>query len=100
MAPRPLPMGQKKKSAKYYALHPEKKAKKNATTHENNQKPERKRKMAESTKARREAVKRGTNVKGRDMAHTKNGIRPKSSSANRGSSTDSAGDRRTRGKKR
>ena len=34
---------------------------------------------------------------GKDVAHTKDGFRMKSPSANRGSKTDMAGDRRARG---
>lgn len=99
MAPRKKPISELGRSAKYYRSHPEARKKKNKTTHKNNQKPERKRKMAESTAARRKAVKKGVNVKGKDMAHTSSGIRVKSESANRGSKSDSAGDRRARGKK-
>ena len=37
---------------------------------------------------------------GKDVAHTKDGFRMKSPSANRGSKTDMAGDRRARGGKK
>lgn len=84
MAP-PKKSGKLTGSTKWYREHPEGRKKKAATTHENNQKPERKRKMAESTKARKEAIKRGVNVKGKDMAHKGGGrIVAEDSSKNRG----------------
>lgn len=100
MAPPKLPLSKLSKSALWYRKNPKGRKKKNATTHKNNQKPERKRKMAESTKARRKAIKAGKNVKGKDMSHTKNGIRIKDSQKNRGSKSDGAGDKRARGRKK
>lgn len=100
MAPKPIPYSKKKKSARYYADKPNARKKKNATTHKNNQKPERKRKMAESTKARNEAKKRGVNLSGKDLSHKNGRIVVEDSSKNRGSKSNSAGDRRARSKKR
>lgn len=100
MSPPKLPRSKLKKSAKYYRDNPKARKKKNSTTAKNNQKPERKKKMKESTAARRKAIKAGKNVKGKDMAHTKNGIVAKNSSKNRGSKSDSAGDKRARGGKK
>ena len=63
-----------------------------------NSRPEQKEKRAE---LRRERRKRGIDGKGGgDIAHTESGLKRKSKSANRGSKTDSAGDRRARGKGR
>lgn len=59
-----------------------------------------KKKRAERNNARRKAIRNGTVKKGdgNDMAHTKNGIRKKPQSVNRGSKTDQPGDRKARGK--
>jgi hypothetical protein len=61
---------------------------------------EQKKKRAGRNKVRRKAVKKGTVKKGdgMDMSHTKNGVVKKPRSVNRGSSSDQAGDRRSRGK--
>lgn len=100
MAPPKKKKADLKSSAKYYREHPEARKKKNATTHANNQKPERKRKMAEATKARNKAKKDGKNVNGKDAAHCSDGsIKFIDSSKNRGAKT-TAGDRRARGKKK
>lgn len=100
MAPRKMKKSALKSSAKYYRDNPKARAKKNATTHANNQKPERKKKMAEATKARNNAKKNGRNVNGKDAAHSSNGqIRFIDSSKNRGAKTTS-GDRRARGSKK
>lgn len=55
-------------------------------------------KRNELNKNRRKFKKAGKNVEGKDVSHTKNGLRLKTEKANRGSKTDSAGDRRARGK--
>lgn len=59
-----------------------------------------KKKRAERNRARRKALKNGTVKKGDgyDMAHTKNGMRKKKASTNRGSKSDQPGDKRARGK--
>jgi hypothetical protein len=54
---------------------------------------------AERKKFRETAERNGKSVKGKDVAHTKNGLRLKSSAANRGSKSDSPGDKRARGGK-
>lgn len=61
---------------------------------------EQKKKRAARNKARAKAIKKGTVKKGdkNDMSHTKNGVVKKPQSVNRGSSSDQAGDRRSRGK--
>lgn len=89
----------KGKSSQYYATHPEAKAKKLAYQREYNKKDSQVKKRVELTKINRD---RGTygNGDGKDAAHTKRGIVMKSASANRGSTSDMAGDRRARGKKK
>jgi len=61
---------------------------------------EQKKKRAARNKANRKAKKQGTIKKGDgyDMAHTKNGVRKKKASVNRGSKTDQPGDKKARGK--
>lgn len=88
-----------KKTAKYYKENPEAKAKKNAYQKEYNKKPSEVKNRVELNKVNRE---RGTygNGDGLDMSHTKNGIVKKKASVNRGSKSDSPGDKRARGKKK
>ena len=88
------------KSAKYYASHPEARKKKAATDTKINARPEQVKKRVEANSARRKAKAAGKNVTGKDASHTKNGIVFKKSSVNRGSTSDSAGDRRARGGKK
>ena len=89
----------KSASAKYYASHPEARAKKASYDKKFNQKPEQRAKRAELVKVNRE---RGTygNGDGKDASHTSRGIVMKKASVNRGSKSDSAGDRRARGGKK
>lgn len=56
----------------------------------------------ERNKARRKYKKKygSSALKGKDVAHTKNGTRLKSIKANRGSKSDTPGDRRARGKRK
>jgi len=88
-----------KKTAKYYKENPEAKAKKDAYQKEYNKKQSSVKSRVELNKINRE---RGTygNGDGMDMAHTKSGVVKKSASANRGSKSDSPGDRRARGGKK
>jgi len=65
-----------------------------------NSQPEQKAKRRELEKKRRNMKEGGKNLEGKDLAHTKNGIRVKDSSKNRGSKTDAPGDRRARGGKK
>ena len=88
-----------KKTAKYYASHPKAKAKKDAYNAEYNKKPAAVKRRVENNKANRKAGTAGNHDK-LDAAHTKRGTVMKPQSANRGSKSDSAGDRRARGKKR
>ena len=87
-----------KKSAKYYAANPESKAKKDAYNKEFNRKPEQRAKRAELVKVNRDKGTYG-NGDGKDASHTSKGIVMKNASANRGSKSDSSGDKRARGKK-
>lgn len=88
-----------KKTAKYYKDNPEAKAKKDAYQKEYNKKPSEVKKRVELNKINRD---RGTygNGDGMDMSHTKNGVVKKKASVNRGSKSDSPGDKRARGKKK
>ena len=58
---------------------------------------EAKKKRAECNKARRKAKKCGKDIDGKDASHTKDGIKFKKTSVNRGSKSDSSGDKRARG---
>ena len=85
----------KSRSARYYAKNPKSRAKKAATDKKINARPEQKAKRRELARERR---KRGIMGKGgKDLSHTKSGLRLKSVKANRGSRSDSAGDKRARG---
>lgn len=88
-----------KKTAKYYATHPEARAKKAAYDKANDARPERRARRAELTKINREKGTVG-NGDGKDWSHTKNGMVMKKASVNRGSKTDTSGDVRARGGKK
>jgi len=88
------------KTAKHYRKNASSRKKHRASSAKAQKKKSAVKNRVESNAARKAAKKRGVNLKGKDMAHTKNGIRPKSIKANRGSKTDSSGDRRARGNKR
>lgn len=84
MAPPKKPRSQLKSSAAYYRDHPEARKKKAATDKKVNARPSQQKKRNELKKARRAAKKRGVNLRGKDMSHTKSGrIVPESSSRNR-----------------
>jgi len=87
-------------SAKYYRDNPDARKKKQDYDRKLNSDPKQVKKRVESNQARRDATKAGKNIKGKDASHTSNGIRFKESSKNRGSSTDTPGDKRARGKKK
>ena len=90
----------KSKSAIHYQNNPESKAKKDAYNKEFNKKPEQKKKRAELNKYNREKGTYG-NGDGKDAAHKGNKIVGfKKASANRGSKSDSPGDKRARGGKK
>lgn len=88
-----------KRTAKFYATHPEARAKKAAYDKKNDARPERRARRAELVKINRDKGTYG-NGDGKDWSHTKNGVVLKKASVNRGSKSDSAGDRRSRGGKK
>ena len=89
------------KTAKYYHTHPEARKKKAAYDKEFNAKKEQREKRVELIQHNREHDKKygKASRKGKDLSHTSKGLVYKKSSINRGSKTDSAGDRRARGTK-
>lgn len=87
------------KSAKYYREHPVARALKNKYQSKFNAQPSEKKNRAELNKVNREAGTYGNGDK-KDASHTKNGIKMKPQSKNRGSKSDQPGDRRARGKKK
>lgn len=90
-------MAKLSRSAEFYKKNPDARAKKADYDKEFNKKPEQRKKRSMLVKARR---KRGIYGKGGDdVSHTKNGLVMKPKSANRGSSTDTQGDKRARSKK-
>lgn len=100
MPPKKKPYSQLSRSAKHYRDNRKSREKKKKVDASINKRKEQVKKRVESNKARRQAKASGKNVEGKDAAHTKNGIRFKDSSANRGSKKDTAGDRRARGSSR
>lgn len=85
----------KGKTQTYLDKNPEAKAKKKAYDSKYQKSPEQVKKRVERNRNRREALKDGRVRKGdgKDISHTKNGLRVKPKSVNRGSSTDMPGDR-------
>ncbi|MBS7237926.1 MAG: hypothetical protein KIG40_04670 [Bacteroidaceae bacterium] len=90
------------RSAEYYRTHPKAREKKQEYDKKFNQKPEQREKRSELTQYNREHDKKygKASRKGKDASHTSHGIVYKSSSANRGSKSDTAGDKRARGVKK
>lgn len=90
------------KTAEYYRTHPKARKKKAEYDKEYNKKPEQREKRSELTQVNREHDKKygKASRKGKDASHTSNGIVYKSVHANRGSKSDTAGDRRARGGKK
>lgn len=90
------------RSATYYRTHPKARAKKKAYDTKFNQKPEQVKKRVELKKANAEHDKKygKTSRRGKDLSHTSRGLVYKKSSVNRGSKSDTAGDRRARGGKK
>ncbi|MGL4582303.1 MAG: hypothetical protein ACRCVU_04895 [Flavobacterium sp.] len=90
----------KSRTAEFYAKNPKSKAKKAAYDKKFNAKPEQRKKRSELKVHNERADRRGVDRTGKDASHTKNGIVYKKSSVNRGSKSDSPGDRRARGGKK
>lgn len=90
------------RTAKFYHTHPEARKKKAEYDKKFNKKEEQVEKRAELKKKNREHDKKygKASRKGKDLSHTSHGLVYKDISVNRGSKTDSAGDRRARGTKR
>lgn len=90
------------KSAEYYRTHPKAREKKKKYDTEFEKKPEQVAKRAELTKENREHDKKYGKAtrRGKDLSHTSKGLVYKKSSVNRGSKSDTAGDRRARGGKK
>lgn len=89
------------RTARYYRTHPRARAKHNAYQAKYNKKPSQVKKRKELIKHNREHDKKYGKASraGKDASHTKHGIVYNSRHANRGSKSDSAGDRRARGGK-
>lgn len=81
------------RSTEYYRTHPEARKKKAETDKKINARPEQKAKRRELGRKNYKTDK----LKGKDLCHTAKGLRYKSRSANRGSKSDTAGDRNARG---
>ena len=90
------------RTAKYYHTHPAARKKKAEYDKKFNEKKEQREKRVELVQHNREHDKKygKESRKGKDASHTKNGIVYKKSSVNRGSKSDTAGDRRARGGKK
>lgn len=90
------------RTAKYYHTHPAARKKKAEYDKKFNEKKEQREKRVELIQHNREHDKKygKESRKGKDASHTKNGIVYKKSSVNRGSKSDTAGDRRARGGKK
>ena len=100
MAPKKKPYSKLSKSAKYYRDNPKARKKKKATDTKINKRPEQKKKRSELSTARAKLKRKWVNLKGKDLAHTKNWLRLKNSSKNRGSKSDAPWDKRARGTKK
>ena len=89
------------KSARYYRSHPEARKKKAEYDSEFEKKPEQVKKRVELKRKNRQHDKKygKKSREGKDLSHTSHGLVYKSRSANRGSKSDTAGDKRARGKK-
>lgn len=87
------------RTAMYYRTHPKARAKKKAYDTKFNRKPSQREKRSELVQHNREHDKKygKASRRGKDASHTSHGIVYKKSSVNRGSKSDTAGDRRARG---
>ena len=90
------------RSTEYYRTHPEARRKKKITDSKINRRPEQKAKRRELARKNYETDKKKgkSGRKGKDLCHTKNGLVYKPTSVNRGSTSDTKGDRNARGKGR
>lgn len=91
------------KSADYYKKNPKARKKKASTDKKINAQPKQKAKRAALGREnyKRDKKNGGSSHRaGKDLSHTKSGLKYKSASKNRGSKKDSSGDKRARGKKK
>lgn len=90
------------KSAQYYRTHPKAREKKKEYDSKFEKKPEQVKKRVELKRENREHDKKYGKASraGKDLSHTSRGLVYKSVSANRGSKSDTKGDRRARGGKK
>ena len=90
------------RTARFYRTHPKARAKHRAYQAKYNKKPSQVKKRVElKRKNRQHDAKYGkASRKGKDLSHTSHGLVYKKSSVNRGSKSDTAGDRRARGGKK
>jgi hypothetical protein len=84
------------RTAKFYKKSPKAQKVRAKYRKKYNARPDQKKKRAELNKLNRKHGKKGD---GLDVSHTKNGIKLKKPSVNRGSKTDTKGDRKARGGK-
>lgn len=90
------------RSAEYYRTHPKAREKKKEYDAKFNKKKEQVEKRVELIRENREHDRKygKASRKGKDLSHTSHGLVYKKSSVNRGSTSDTAGDRRARGGKK
>lgn len=100
MAPKKKKYSELSDSAKFYRDNPEARRKKAATDKKINERPDQEAKRRELGKKRYADAKKGKDIEGKDLSHTKKGLVYKNVKENRGSTSDSAGDRRSRGSKK
>lgn len=100
MPAKKTPYSKLSRSGKYYRKNKKAREKKKKYDTEYNKRTVSDR--VERNKARRKYKKKygSAALNGKDVAHTKNGTRLKSIKANRGSKSDTPGDRRARGKRK
>jgi len=89
------------KTSKHYASNPESRKKRLAYQAEFNKRPDQVAKRVELNKVNRQNHASGKSKvgDGKDVSHTKSGLRLKPAPVNRGSKSDSKGDRTARGGK-
>lgn len=90
------------RSTEYYRTHPKARKKKAEYDKEFNKKPEQVKKRVELKRENREHDEKygKKSRQGKDLSHTSKGLVYKPKSVNRGSKSDTAGDKRARGGKK
>lgn len=99
MAP-PKKRGELSRSGSFYRKNKKARDKKKAYDTEFGKSPEQRKKRSELSTKRKRDKAAGKDIAGKDLSHTKDGLRYKDSSTNRGSRSDTPGDRRARGKRK